>query len=173
MCAVVPALLIASAAVSAYGAYAQNKAQQKAYSANSQNIGEDFSNQMSDIASAQDQIGDDADTEMSERVRTARSEAARVSVIAGEYADGNNTKRLQNEVSQHAADDLSTIELNRGRQQSELGRDASASRIRAKSGIQSLSRPSRTQLGLAVAGSALGAANTWQRNRPPSNTSQP
>ncbi len=66
MCEPTTILLVGTAAVSAYGAYAANKAQKSAYEANSQNIGEDFSNQMSDIASAQDQIGDDADTEMSE-----------------------------------------------------------------------------------------------------------
>jgi hypothetical protein len=171
--------LVAGTALSMYGqkrAYDQAKGDAaRINSAADQNVAladEEYVNQLSDIRTAQAQIGVDAASEESDRVRAAREESATIAAIAGEYADGNNTTRLLNDSAQEAGQDIGRLQINRDRRLAEVSKDATAARIsrdRQVAGINSqrVSAPSRGSLMLGLAGTGIGAYNSYLKTRPP------
>lgn len=160
----------ASLAIGAYGAAQQRRAAKAAANQNTAFIQEDYSNQILDMVNQRQQVADDAAQQESARVRDARSEAATIATIAGEYGDGNNTARLQNAAELAAAEDVATIRENRDRQVSDIGRGAEAASTAARHGVaaQQRSVPGRSGIYLNTLGTGLQIASQYNRTRPTS-----
>jgi hypothetical protein len=162
-------MALGSLGVAAYGARQQAKAAQATAATNTAYIAEDLQTTLADTRTAHTQIAADAASEESARVRAAREEAASIATIAGEYGDGNNTLRLQNDAAQDAALDVGNIQLNRGRQLTEVSKDAEQARKAASRGIaneQSRARTSRRGAYLGLAGTALSIGAQYNASRP-------
>lgn len=165
-------LLIASAAASAAGAYAQYDGQRK--QAN-------YTDKANDIARHQIELEADAARADQERMRTqqaeqaasetnayedaARKQRASLDALIGEYGGGNTGERRLATLGMAQGQDLATMQSNAQKASAEAGFQGTAALSSINSKVTGLTpgmKPSSTGLALNLASTALTAGSRYQ-----------
>lgn len=159
------ALAAASLAIGAASAITQHNQQADMAKAQNKALLDDYNNQVAAQQEQAEEIHAQAADKMSERARAAKIERGRLKALAAEsgLGYGNTAERIENESHFNEGQDIASIQGNYARSLKQNARETQGIYATTKGNINQIKRPSRLATGLKIGGSAVDAANDYQR----------